>query len=65
MGKKSYAVFGLGEFGRSVALELMSAGAEVMVLDVDEDRVSDLEDDVKMAMQIDATEERYYEELGL
>ena len=27
-GKKSYAVFGLGEFGRSVALELMAAGAD-------------------------------------
>ena len=63
--KKSYAVFGLGEFGRSVALELMNAGAEVMVLDVDEDRVSDMADDVTLAMQIDATEERSYEELGL
>lgn len=63
--KKSYAVFGLGEFGRSVALELMNAGADVMVLDVDEDRVSDMADDVTLAMQIDATEERSYEELGL
>ncbi|MBD8973426.1 MAG: hypothetical protein EGQ63_06260, partial [Clostridiales bacterium] len=60
--KKSYAVFGLGEFGRSVALELMNAGADVMVLDVDEDRVSDMADDVTLAMQIDATEERSYEE---
>ena len=64
-GKKSYAVFGLGEFGRSVALELMSAGAEVMVLDSDEDRISDMADDVTLAMQIDATEERSYVELGL
>ena len=51
-GKKSYAVFGLGEFGRSVALELVSAGAEVMVLDIDEDRVSDMADEVTVAMQI-------------
>lgn len=64
-GKKSYAVFGLGEFGRSVALELVSAGAEVMVLDIDEDRVSDMADEVTVAMQIDATEERSYAELGL
>ena len=64
-GKKSYAVFGLGEFGRSVALELVSAGAEVMVLDIDEGRVSDMADEVTVAMQIDATEERSYEELGL
>lgn len=64
-GKKSYAVFGLGEFGRSVAAELMAAGAEVMVLDIDEDRVSDMSDSVTLAMQIDATEIRSYEALGL
>ncbi|MGN0155411.1 MAG: potassium channel family protein [Lachnospiraceae bacterium] len=64
-GKKSYAVFGLGEFGRSVATELMAAGAEVMVLDKDEDRISDMADSVTLAMQIDATEMRSYEALGL
>ena len=64
-GRKSFAVFGLGEFGRSVALELMNAGAEVMVLDKDEDRISDMADEVTLAMQIDATEIRSYETLGL
>ncbi|MGN0407566.1 MAG: potassium channel family protein [Bacteroides sp.] len=64
-GKKSYAVFGLGEFGRSVATELMSAGADVMVFDKDEARIADIADEVTLAMQIDATEERSYEELGL
>ncbi|MDD6797421.1 MAG: TrkA family potassium uptake protein [Clostridia bacterium] len=64
-GKKSYAVFGLGEFGRSVAMELMSAGADVMVFDKDEARISDIADDVTLAVQIDATEDRSYEELGL
>lgn len=64
-GKKSYAVFGLGEFGRSVATELMVGGADVMVLDIDEDRVSDMADDVTLALQIDATETRSFEGLGL
>ena len=64
-GKKSYAVFGLGEFGRSVANELILGGADVMVLDIDEDRVSDMADTVTLAMQIDATEMRSYEALGL
>lgn len=64
-GKKSYAVFGLGEFGRSVASELMNAGAEVMVLDKDEDRISDIADRVTLALQIDATEMRSFESLGL
>lgn len=64
-GKKSYAVFGLGEFGRSVASELMAGGADVMVLDKDEDRISDMADDVTIALQIDATEMRSFDGLGL
>ena len=64
-GKKSYAVFGLGEFGRSVALELMAAGADVMVLDKDEDRIMDIADQVTLAMEIDATEMHSFEKLGL
>lgn len=64
-GKKSYAVFGLGEFGRSVALELMVAGADVMVLDKDEDRIMDIADQVTLAMEIDATEMHSFEKLGL
>lgn len=63
--KKSYAVFGLGEFGRSVASELVAAGADVMVLDSDEELVAEMADKVTLAMQIDATEIRAYETLGL
>ncbi len=64
-GKKSYAVFGLGEFGTSVALELMEAGADVMALDIDADKISDIADKVTLAMEFDATESRGYEKLGL
>jgi len=63
--RKSYAVFGLGEFGRSVAQELMTAGAEVMVLDKDKDLVSDMAPKVTMALQIDATELHAFDDLGL
>lgn len=63
--RKSYAVFGLGEFGRSVAEELMTAGAEVMVLDKDKDLVSDMAQKVTMALQIDATELHAFDDLGL
>ena len=45
--RKSYAVFGLGEFGRSVAEELMAAGADVLAIDKDEDLVSDIAPDRK------------------
>lgn len=63
--KKSFAVFGLGEFGRSVASELVAAGAEVMVLDKDEDLVAEMAPKVTLAMQIDATEIRTFDTLGL
>ena len=63
--KKSYAVFGLGEFGRSVAVELMAGGADVMVLDLKDDRVSEMADKVTLAMQMDAVDMRSYETLGL
>ena len=63
--KKSYAVFGLGEFGRSVAEELMEAGADVLAIDKDEDLVSDIAPSVTMAVQVDATELHAFDSLGL
>lgn len=63
--KKSYAVFGLGEFGRSVADELVSAGADVMAVDMDEDRVTEMAKKVTLALQLDATEMQAVESLGL
>lgn len=63
--RKSFAVFGLGEFGRSIALELTEAGADVMVLDKNEDVVSEMADYVTLSMQLDATEARSYRSLGL
>jgi trk system potassium uptake protein TrkA len=38
----SVAVIGLGRFGRSLALELMAAGTEVLGIDLDEDIVQSL-----------------------
>lgn len=64
-GNKSYAVFGLGEFGKSVALELMNAGADVMALDKDEDAVTDIAQYVTLALQVDAAEAHSYAHLGL
>lgn len=63
--KKSFAVFGLGKFGRSVASELMAAGAEVMALDIDENLVAQMAPKVTLAYQIDATEIRAFDSLGL
>ena len=63
--KNSYAVFGLGEFGRSVAEELMAAGADVMAVDKDEDLISDIAPHVTMAVQVDATELHAFDSLGI
>ncbi len=63
--RKSYAIFGLGEFGRSVAEELMSAGADVLAIDKDEDLVSDIAPNVTMAVQADTTELHAFDSLGL
>jgi 23S rRNA (guanosine2251-2'-O)-methyltransferase len=36
---KTYAVFGLGRYGRSVAEELINSGAEVLAVDINQDNV--------------------------
>lgn len=41
---KSYAVLGLGKFGKSVALNLMKDGAEVLAVDQKEELVRDIVD---------------------
>ncbi len=62
---RSYAVFGLGEFGRSVSYELMEIGADVLAVDKNENKITAIADDVTMAISIDALNEMAYEKLGL
>ena len=38
--KKSYAVFGLGRYGRAVAKELVNSGADLLAVDMDESIVN-------------------------
>lgn len=51
--KKSFAVIGLGIYGSSVAIELSKLGAEVMVIDNDEEKINQVADYVTVAMNID------------
>ena len=37
---KSFLIIGLGSFGRHLTYKLMEHGNEVMVLDIDEERVA-------------------------
>lgn len=44
--KKQFAVFGLGSFGESIALELQKLGCEVVAVDKDMERVNGIADSV-------------------
>lgn len=63
--KKSFAVLGLGKFGRSIAEELAQAGAEVMAVDDDEERISEVSDIVTYAVKADVCDIVAMKELGL
>lgn len=52
MGKQ-YAVFGLGNFGKSVALSLESLGCEVLAVDKSMEKVQEISEHVSYAMRAD------------
>ena len=47
INSKTYAVFGLGRYGSAVAKELVSNGAEVLAVDIDEEKVDEAVKDIK------------------
>src|SRR3954465_14092559 len=51
-----FAVIGLGKFGTSIARTLASRGAEVLVMDVDPEKVELLKDEVAYAVALDSTD---------
>lgn len=63
--KQSYAVLGLGKFGESVALELAQAGADVLVVDINEEKVHEVASYVTCAMKVDVCDVETMESLGL
>ncbi|MFC8559377.1 potassium channel family protein [Peribacillus frigoritolerans] len=65
MGKRQYAVIGLGRFGTSVAHRLYTAGQEVLGIDVNEERVENAELNVTHAVMADTTEEETLKAIGI
>ena len=53
-----FAVIGLGNFGKSIALNLAKKGAEVMAIDNNYDKVEDISEDVAYAVTLNATDRR-------
>lgn len=65
MSKKQYVVIGLGRFGTSVAETLYNLGNDVLVIDVDEERIQNIANSVTHAVQADATDEVALREVGV
>ena len=53
---EKFAVIGLGQFGRAICKKLSEKGAEVIAIDIDEDRVDEIKDNVSYAVQLDSTD---------
>ncbi len=62
---KSYAVFGLGRYGRAVAKELVKCGAEVLAVDRDEDLVNAVSAEIPYCKCADVTDAEVVRKLGI
>ncbi len=62
---KDFAIIGLGAFGRQLSMELSRQGADVIALDIDEERVNEVADYVASVFCCDSTKRSALEQLNL
>ena len=62
---KSYAVFGLGRYGRAVAKELIDSGAEVIAIDRDKKIIKNLIGEFPICKCADITDKEVIKQLGI
>lgn len=62
---KSYAVFGLGKYGKAVAKELINSGAEVLAVDSNAVIVDDLIGEIPVCKCADVTDSEVIRQLGI
>ena len=62
---RTYAVFGLGRYGRAVAEELVKSGAEVIAIDENEEYVNDASAVIPICKCADITDSEVVEKLGI
>lgn len=62
---KSYAVLGLGSFGKSVARSFMELGIEVLAVDRNKIIVNEIASEVTYAVQMDVTNEDALRSIGI
>lgn len=63
--RQTYAVFGLGRYGRAVAKELVANGAEVIAIDSDESIVNALTLELPICKCADVTDAEVIKQLGI
>jgi trk system potassium uptake protein TrkA len=62
---KTYAVLGLGRYGRAVAEELVNNGAEVLAVDIDQNNVNNAIETIPVCKCADITEPEAIKRLGI
>lgn len=63
--KKQYVIFGVGRFGVALTKALNEYGAEVLVVDEDEEKINEISPYCTHAVCCDATDARNLEQLGI
>ncbi len=63
--KNTYGIIGLGRFGHALALSLAAAGAELIVIDHEEDKVRELRDYTENAVVVPSLDKKSLQETGI
>ncbi len=63
--KNTYGIVGLGRFGTALALSLAEAGADIMVLDKDEEKVRELREYTENAFVVHSMDKKSLLETGI
>ncbi|MBQ9988484.1 MAG: TrkA family potassium uptake protein [Clostridia bacterium] len=61
----TYGIIGLGRFGHALALELAQSGADIMVMDRDEEKVREMRDYTENAYVVKSLDKKSLMEVGI
>ncbi len=65
MREKQFGILGLGHFGEALAIELSNLGADVIVVDKNEDKIQNIANDVTYAVQADVADINVLRSIGI
>ncbi len=63
--KSTYGIIGLGRFGEALALELAQSGADLIVLDQDEDKIKEFREYTESAFVVKGLDKKTLSETGI